>query len=171
MRRRIYWLLPHLASAEATMADLLQAGVEVRHVHFVAREDFDLTGLHQANVLQTSDVLRAAERGLVIGAAFGGLVGALVAEHYPLVGEAPQWSLAPVLTVVGALFGSWSASMIGVSVPNQRLARFTPKIAGGEILLMVDARPSQVAAIEARLRALHPEARFEGEEPDGLATP
>jgi hypothetical protein len=38
MRRRIYWLLPDLESARATMDDLLLARIEKRHIHFVARE-------------------------------------------------------------------------------------------------------------------------------------
>ena len=63
MRRRIYWLLPDLGSAQRTMDDLLLARIEERHIHFVAREGIDMSGLHAANVLQTSDVIRAAEAG------------------------------------------------------------------------------------------------------------
>src|SRR5215216_3693630 len=122
MRRRIYWLLPDLASARRTTDDLLLARINERHVHFVAREDADMTGLHQANVLQTSDVIRAAEMGLVVGGSAG--------------------------------------SMIGVSVPSQRLKRFTPQIEQGQILLMVDVPNSRVQEIEARLEALHPEAHL-----------
>ena len=38
MRRRIYWLLPDLASARRTMDDLLLARIAEQHLHFVARE-------------------------------------------------------------------------------------------------------------------------------------
>src|ERR1700754_2520540 len=37
MRRRIYWLLPDLASARRTMDDLLLARIAEQHLHFVAR--------------------------------------------------------------------------------------------------------------------------------------
>jgi heme/copper-type cytochrome/quinol oxidase subunit 2 len=57
MRRRIYWLLPHLSSARRIMDDLLLARVSERYIHFVASEGTDLTGLHAANVLQTSDMV------------------------------------------------------------------------------------------------------------------
>ena len=60
MRRRIYWLLPDLASAVRTENDLLLARIGWQHIHFVGREDADMTGLHAANVLQTSDVIRSA---------------------------------------------------------------------------------------------------------------
>src|SRR4030095_8646025 len=53
------------------MTDLLAAGVETRHIHFAARDGLDLTGLHAANVLQTSDVVHAAKIGLVVGSITG----------------------------------------------------------------------------------------------------
>ena len=62
-----------------------------------------MSGLHAANVLQTSDVVRSAEAGLVIGAAVGALLGVLVAVFYPIVGDKPQWGLAAVLAIAGAL--------------------------------------------------------------------
>jgi len=167
MCRRIYWLLPDLPSARATMEDLREAGVELRRMHFMAREDCDMTGLHSANVLQTSDLVGSAESGLVIGAAVGGMVGAVAAVSYPDAGESPQWSLIPALVLAGALFDAWTASMIGISAPNRRLKRFAAEIEHGRILLMLDL-PIGLAGnnIEARLRTLHPEAHLEGSEPD-----
>jgi len=171
MSRRIYWLLPDLESAQSTMDDLLLMGIEVRHIHFVAQEGSDTTGLNTANVLQTSDVVRAAERGLIIGAGVGALLGALVAVHYPIVGDEPQWGVAAVLAVAGGVFGTWTSSMIGVSTPSKRLERFTPEIEKGKILLMVDVPLWRVEKVEARLRELHPEAHLEGTEPDIPAFP
>jgi hypothetical protein len=171
MRRRIYWLLPDVESARATMDDLLLARIPERHIHFVAREDIDLSGLHAANVLQTSDVVRSAEIGLIVGAAVGALLGGLVAVYYPIVGDEPQWGIAALLAIAGALFGAWSSSMIGISIPSKRLQRFSAQIEQGQILLMVDALMWQGAEIEARLQELHPEARLEGDEPDIPAFP
>lgn len=171
MYSRIYWLLPDLESAQRTMDDLLLARIDYRKIHFVAREGSDMRGLHAANVLQTSDVIRSAEMGLIIGAAVGALLGALVAVFYPIVGDEPQWGLAAALAVAGALFGTWTSTMIGVSTPSKRLARFMPQIEQGQILLMVDVLMWQVEGVEERLRALHPEAHLEGTEPDIPAFP
>lgn len=151
MRTRIYRLLPDVDSARRSMEDLLAAGLEHRHVHFLARDGTELSGLHAANVLQTSEVLPSAERGLAVGCGLGALLGSVAAVHYPLVGTEPQWSLAAVLPVAGALVSAWAASMIGVSVPSQRLAPFMAAVAQGEILLMADVPVWQVAAVEARL--------------------
>ena len=171
MRRRIYWLLPDLESARVTMDDLLLARFEARHIHFVAREGSDMRGLHAATVLQTSDVVRSAEMGLIIGAGVGALLGGLVAVHYPIVGDEPQWGVAAALAVAGAVFGTWTSTMIGVSTPSKRLARFEKQIEEGQILLMVDVPMWRVKAIEERLQQLHPEAHLEGTEPDIPAFP
>ncbi|HSV46851.1 MAG TPA: DUF1269 domain-containing protein [Ramlibacter sp.] len=171
MHSRIYWLLPDLESARLTMDDLLLARIDYRKMHFVAREGADLSGLHAANLMQTSDVVRAAEMGLLVGAGIGALLGALVAVYYPIVGDQPQWGLAAGLAIAGGLFGTWASTMIGVSTPSKRLARFTPQIEQGKILLMVDVPMWKVEAVEARLRALHPEAHLEGTEPDIPAFP
>ena len=171
MRRRIYWLLPDLASARRTMDDLLLARISESHIHFVAREDADMSGLHAANILQTSDVVRSAQTGLVGGGALGVGLGVLVALFFPIVGDSPEWGMVAVLAIVGAAFGAWSSSMIGVSTPSHRLERFTPAIEQGQILLMVDVPHSRVENIKARLQALHPEAHLEGVEPNIPAFP
>lgn len=171
MRRRVYWLLPDRASARRTMNDLLLARVEERHIHFVARDDVDMSGLHEANVLQTSDVVRAAQLGLVVGAASGAVIGVLAEAFYPLFGDSPQWAVAAVLAMIGAPLGAWTASMIGASVPSHRLARFRGAIDSGQLLLMVDVPRSRVDEIEDQLAAHHPEARLEGLEPNIPAFP
>jgi hypothetical protein len=171
MRRRIYWLIPDLISARQVMDDLLLARIAERHIHFVGRDGADMGGLHAANVLQTSDIVRAAQAGLVTGGGVGALAGAVVAVTLPIVGDSPQWGMVAVLAVAGALFGAWTASMIGVSTPSQRLARFVSALDHGWYLLMVDVPRGQVTEIEARLQAQHPEAQLEGVEPDIPAFP
>ena len=171
MRRRVYWLLPDLASARRTMDDLLLARISEPHIHFVAREGSDMTGLHTANVLQSSDVIRAAQAGLVIGGSVGAVLGVLAAVFYPIVGYSPQWGMVAVLSFLGAGFGAWASSMIGISTPSNRLKRFEPAIEQGQLLLMVDVPRSRVEEIEERLQALHPEAHLEGVEPNIPAFP
>jgi hypothetical protein len=168
MSRRIYWLLPDLASARRTMDDLLLARTPVQQIHFFGSESVNMSGLHAANVLQTTDLIYAAETGLLMGGTLGIGAGLLVATFYPIpvAGSTLQWGMVLVLGALGALLGAWSSSMIGISVPSHRLRRFEAAIAQGEILLMVDVPSARVKAIEALLQASHPEARFEGEDPD-----
>ncbi len=165
MKRRIYWLLPDLASARRAMHDLLRARVDVAHLHFAGSEGTDMAGLHAANVWQTSDLVHAAKTGWVLGTACGVVIGLVAALAFPVFGDDPEWAVAGVLALLGGVVGAWSASMVGVSIPSPRLERFESAIAQGQILLMVDLPPSRVREVEAMLDATHPEARFEGEEP------
>lgn len=171
MSRRIYWLLPDLDSARKSMDDLLLAEIGVNHIHFHARDDVDMSRLHAANVLQTSDLIRSAQSGLVIGAAAGAVLGLLAAYFFPIVGDAPQWGMAGVLAIVGAGFGAWSSSMIGIATPSVRLRRFEGAIEQGQILLIADVPRARVAEIEALLEAKDPKAHFEGQEPGIPAFP
>jgi hypothetical protein len=170
MRQRIYWLLPDLASARQVMNDLLLARIENRHIHFMAREGTDMSGLHEANVLQTSDIVRSAQMGLMLGAAMGAAAGALVAAS-SLLGEASKPAVVAALAALGAAFGAWSACMFGASAPSRRLRRFDPALARGEILLMVDTPSRRITEIEAMLHDKHSEGRDEGREPNVPAFP
>lgn len=165
MKRRIYWLMPDLASARRAMDDLVRARVDVAHVHFAGPEGMDMDGLHAANVWQTSDLVHAAKTGWAVGTACGIVVGLAAALLFPIVGDDPQWEVAVLVAILGGVIGAWSASMIGISIPSPRLQRFEGAIAQGQILLMVDLPRSRVRDIEAMLQSAHPEARFEGEEP------
>ncbi|MDO9235054.1 MAG: hypothetical protein Q7U28_03340 [Aquabacterium sp.] len=68
------------------------------------------------------------------------------------------------LTTAGALFGMWAASLIGVSMPSQRLSRFDSAIRRGEILLIADIPWRRVAELEAQLHTSNPDAQWRGEE-------
>ncbi|HKO89504.1 MAG TPA: hypothetical protein VJU61_00035 [Polyangiaceae bacterium] len=157
--------MPDLASARRAMDDLVRARVDVARIHFAGPEGMDMTGLHAANVWQTSDVVHAAKTGWAVGSACGIVVGLLAALMFPIFGDDPEWEVAVLVAVVGGVVGTWSASMIGISIPSPRLQRFEGAIAQGQILLMVDLPRSRVRDIEALLQSAHPEARFEGEEP------
>ncbi|MGC4061146.1 MAG: DUF1269 domain-containing protein [Aquabacterium sp.] len=170
MRHRIYWLLPDLSSARRTRDDLLLACIERRHMHFLADDRIDLGDLHAASALQSSDLVSAAQRGLCLGAMLGAAAGAAFAVS-PLLDEASKPALVGAMAGAGALFGAWSASMIGISIPSRRLARFKADLASGQILLMADVPHGRVPEIEGLLRARHPEAHFEGHEPHMPAFP
>ncbi|QPF73531.1 DUF1269 domain-containing protein [Roseateles sp. DAIF2] len=169
MRKRIYWLLPDLDSATKTMNELLLARISEYHIHFAAREGADMTGLHPANFLQTSDVIEAAQRGMLLGAGVGAAMG--VVGAYVLAGLAAPAAIVIALAVLGSVLGTWWSSMIGSSTPSRRLRRFADAIAAGQYLLMVDVPRSRVAQIEELLQRTHPEAHFEGVEPNVPAFP
>jgi len=170
MRRRLYFLLPDVASARHTVDDLLLAKVEDRHLHVLARRGADLGGLHEASTLQKTDLVHGAELGLVIGGIGGFLLGLFVVLTPP---AGLTLDLATVLatTLGGALLGAWAASLVGASVPNSRLRKYAAEIDAGRVLLMVDVRPSRIEEIRDLVHRRHPEASGGAMEPTMPAFP
>lgn len=157
MRRRLYFLLPDVASAERTVDDLLLARVEDRHLHVLARRGTDLGNLREASALQKTDLIHGAEIGMMVGGVGGLLVGLFIVLTPP-EGTQLQFVMVLITAAVGAVFGAWASSLIGVSVPNSRLRQFYPEIESGKVLLMADVRPSRVDEIRELVLHRHPEA-------------
>ena len=163
MRRRLYFLLPDVASARLTANDLLLARVEDRHMRFLAKRGTDLGELHEASYVQKTDLMHGAGIGLGIGGV-GGLLLGLVIITYPPEGTNPQLVAVLVAAVVGAALGAWISSMVAASVPNSRLKQFQSDIDNGKILLMVDVPYGQIAQIRELVVGRHPEAIPGGQE-------
>ena len=163
MRRRLYYLLPDAGSARRIMDDLLLARIEERRIHFLARPGTPMEGLHEANLLQTTDVVHGLQQGALIGAALGCAAGLFLA--YFVIPDA-RWHVATVVlaTGVGALFGGWAASMAGAAIPNSRHKQFEADVAEGKILLMVDVPEHKVEAVHELVGRTHPEAVDKGVE-------
>ena len=122
MRRRLYVICPDLQAAQQTMNDLLLARIDERHIHVLARRGAPMEELHEANILQTSDLVHGAELGLVIGGVCGVLLG--VGLLGPLGGVKLQLVTVLITAFGGALFGIWASSLVAASVPNTRLLAF-----------------------------------------------
>ena len=170
MRRRLYFLLPDLASASQTANDLLLARVDDRNMHFLARRGTPLGPLREATTLQKGDAVHGAELGLAIGAVGGFLLGVYMVMTPP---DGMHLQLVTVLlsTLVGAAFGAWAASLVAMSVPNTRLKAFQADIEAGKILLMVDVPLSRVVEVQELVTRRHPEATAHGVEPTLPAFP
>jgi len=163
MRRRLYYLLPDLPSARKTMDDLLLARIEERHIHFLAKRGTPMDGLHEANILQKSDIVHGAQRGVLIGAALGCALGIVLTY---LVVTDPKWQVGAILlaTAFGAGFGGWTSSLVGAAIPNSRLSQFADEVEQGRILLIVDVPEHQVQEVKALVGRIHPEAVDRGVE-------
>ena len=170
MNRRLYVVLPDLSDAIQTANDLLMARIEDRHMHFLGKRGMSLGGLHEASVLQSSDVRHA----LFLGAGLGAIGGVLLGIYLKLnpIGDYTFDVGTLLLTTLGGLgFGAWASTLIGLSVPNTQLKPFEADIEAGKILLMVDVPAARVQEIEALIAQRHPAAVDRGIEPSMPAFP
>ncbi len=170
MKRRLYFTVPDAASARHIRDELLLARIEDSRIHVMAREGVALTGLHEASILQTSDLVHGAETGLALGGGIG-IIAGLVAVFFPPAGVDLQLVTILLTALIGAAFGAWVASMVASSIPNSRLKRFESALEAGHILMMVDAPAGRADEIRALVSTHHPEARNAGVEPTIPAFP
>lgn len=170
MRRRLYFTVPDTTSAQLMVNDLLLARIDEGHMRVLARDGIPLDGLHEASILQKSDLIHGMESGLVIGGIAGILAG-VVALLFPLAGGDLRLVTILVTALIGAAFGAWVSSMIASSVPNSKLKTYEQAIADGRILMMVDVPSGRVNEIRQLLASRHPEASGGNIEPTIPAFP
>lgn len=170
MRRRLYFICPDLQAAQQTMNDLLLARIDERHIHVLARRGAPMEGLHEANVLQKTDLVHGAELGLVIGGAAGLILGAILVL-VPIEGVQLQLVTVLITALGGALFGTWVSSLVAAGVPNTKLLAFAKDIEEGKYLMMVDVPFRRVEEIQLLVQARHPEDKGGGVEPSVPAFP
>ena len=170
MRRRLYFVLPDITSAYKTANDLLLARIENKYMRFLAKRGTDLGILHEAGPLQKSDCVHGAQTGMVTGAVCMLLMSVAV-FMLQLDGFHVRHIFILGMTLFGALFGIWTGSMVGTSLPNSRLKQFHQDMEEGRILLMVDVPILRMGEIRELIGLQHPEANARGFEPTIPAFP
>ena len=161
MRQRLYFMLPDVPQARATLDELLLARIEERYIHFIAKENQLLPDMPGASVFQRTDFLHGIELGAVIGAVSGVISGSLLLIFPP---ENPELKTMALLGFGcgGALFGSWLSGRAAKSIPSSRLDAFLPEIQEGKVLLIVDVPLHKVMPVKQMLTERHPDVRFGG---------
>ena len=164
--KRLYFLIPDIDTASAIVDELLLARIEERRIHIAAKDHHPLlqANLPDTNLLQDSDFIPAVEKGLAVGGGTGILAG-LVAMSFPPAGMIMGGGAVLGLGLLGAGFGAWMSSMIGVSVANTQLEKFQQAIEQGQLLLMVDVPRTRVDEINQLLKKHHPQIDIRGTEP------
>jgi hypothetical protein len=162
--KRLYFLVPDVESSKKIVDDLLVARVEERHLHVLARRSTPMEHLPEASLLQKSDFVPAAQRGLAVGGGVGTLAG-LVAISLPAAGPVIAGGIILASALAGAGVGAWLGGMVGMNVGSSRLRQFEEAVERGELLMMVDVPRKRVDEITEMIRRHHPEANVRGVEP------
>jgi hypothetical protein len=162
--KRLYFLVPDVATAKRAVDELLLSHVELRHIHVVPKRGTPLLDLPEATLLQKSDFVPAIQRGIVLGGATGIVVGAL-ALALRLISPAVAGGMLLAHALAGAGVGSWLGGMAGMNVGNTRIKRFGRAIERGEVLVIADVLRERVDAVKKLIQERIPEVRQEGIEP------
>ena len=126
------------------------AGLGEDALSLLARRDIRLQQIPDSLKQAGGDFVPGALRGMVGGGSIGLLAG-LLAAAVPAAGITVAGAL--LMGATGAAVGGWSAAMVGAAVPDEVQRLFRARIERGEILLVVDAEPDTLEALEPALRA------------------
>jgi len=161
MRRRLYFVLPDIKSAQVMMNELLLARISANHIHFLARPDKSLGDLPAATVLERSEVAFCASVGMLLGAVLGALAGVL-AIMVPWWFGPVSTAIIPYTMLIGAVASAMWAGTLATGVPNHRLEAYKQPINAGKVLMIVSVPLHRLMEIRDILIKRHPEAAYEG---------
>jgi len=159
MTTRIYFLVADEPSAQKVTDALREHDIPDDQIYAVANQDKHTLAddIPEAGLLQQSDVVNAAKRGATIGGAAGLFAGLTAVTLTPL-GLITAGGALLGASLAGATAGTWTSTMIGVSVPNSDLKAFQDAIDEGQIMMLVDVEDDMTDRAKELVLQTYPEA-------------
>lgn len=148
MKTRHVYTTPDLPTAQRVIAAARSAGVPDDDVLLIARSDIEMDAVPDNRKEADSDMLPAAAKGAGLGAGAGLLAG-LVAVAIPPLGITLAGAAAT--TLAGAAIGSWSAALMGSTLPDPVRRKFEERIEKGEILVVLDAPADLLPRVDPQI--------------------
>lgn len=161
--KRLYFRVPTIASATSLVEALQADQVPDSAIYLIGKDHhrLQMAHLHEAGILQTTSLLYALQRGVAVGS-LAGLLAGLIAFLFPPGELELSWGVILALGLLGAAFGAWGSTLVGITVPNPVVAQCKQAIEAGELLMLIDIPSEREQDITALVKKQHPEARIEG---------
>ena len=156
--KRLIYAFDTVESACAGAEQLRAHGIEHQHLSLVARPDIATEKIPPSLADASMDVLPAVLRGAAAGAD-AGLIAGIVAMAAIQVDGMEFFALI----VLGTLIGTWSAGIVGASVPSKVQRRFESEIDAGYILLVIDASKADAEKVKEWMSTPEPHQIWQGE--------
>jgi hypothetical protein len=157
MRPQLKFLLPDIKTANQASEALLLAKIDNKNICFLAKPGTNLGELQVANTLESTNIINEGEKGILIGATIGLMVGLYTHFFQPWITASMHvhWMvLVGAIMILGAALSAIGAAVFGVNFFNDDLAKYKSKIDEGAILMIVSApfqRSSEITKIVSKL--------------------
>ncbi|MDM8560614.1 hypothetical protein [Candidatus Parabeggiatoa sp. HSG14] len=165
MPKKLYFMLPDVAHCKQLIIELKNIGLAEHDIHVVARDDIPLEGLHQASVLQKTELAHGLELGAGVGSVAGMLGGLLVVVFPPAGVILGGGAVVLATTLAGASFCTIVSALVARDIPNQELVAFQSHITSGQILLILDIPTKRVNEVAQVIKNTHSDAKIEVSNP------
>lgn len=152
MNTRLCFITPNIKTTKQIVKDLEAVGIKESHVHVLGKNPQTVKrhDLHQANVLQTTNMGSALRRAGLLSLAFIALIFIVFQLTMPAHLELSAFALACII-IFGFLIGIWIAVLIGVGVPSPVVEAAQDEISSGHYLMMVDVPKERAQEIKNKI--------------------
>jgi hypothetical protein len=151
MKTRHVFSTDDIYAAELAVDALRQAGLSDDNISLIARRDIELSQIPDDQRNTSDDFGRGGVKGMFAGGGSGLLVG-LVAIGVPPLGL--TLAGAAVMAVTGAAVGGWVGMLAGTAAPGPVRRKFEDEIVAGHVLVVVDGKHGDLAAVDEVLLGL-----------------
>lgn len=164
MNRRLYFILPDVASAHSTLDDLLLARINAKRIHFLARPGTRMGDLPGVIASARSALIKDWEIGVGVGALLGLVLGLVVVSVsvWGHMQPLPIFLTLGICTLLGFIGGAVWTAVVATTVPITHLKPFEKKISEGKVLMTVLVPFHRANEIRALVERKHPEAAYSG---------
>lgn len=136
---RLCLLVPDIATTKRIAEHIKTSGISNGHIHVLGKSALAIEHLHlhQANLLQTTNLSRALLTGGVLGLFVGVLSGLSLVVFSPW-GMSVSISGVVIFAFVGLILGLWISGLVGIGVKNPIVEQASSFIQQGQYLMMID---------------------------------
>lgn len=157
VRQHLKFLLPDIKVANQASEALLLARIDNKNICFLAKPGTNLGSLQAASTLESTDMVNVGQRALLLGAAFGLIIGLYAYYFQSWVTESMHvnWIvLVGALMILGALLSAIAGTLFGTNFFNNGLKKYKTQINEGAILMIVSApfqRADEICKVMSKL--------------------
>jgi hypothetical protein len=163
--KRLFYLVSDLKLVERITHELEHNGIKETNIHIVGEKSYAIkkAHLHEANLIQKTDLLPSLKRGALIGFALSIILSGIYVYVLPDNIKLNHYILVSIV-IFGVIFGAWASSLIGVSVEDPIVEKFENYVKQGHYIMVVDSYSEHETEDVIKVINNHPETRLVGAE-------
>ena len=155
MKMKLESMLKNVNAAHVARKHLLLANVHDSHIHFLAKPGTQLGELSPASVLEGTNTIHEAERGVLLGALLGLAAGLMALAIPPWYTHSSWIVIIAITTVIGAISGAIGMAFLGGNLTNSDYDDVKNRIDEGEVLMIVSVPFYRIKEIRGILDKLN----------------